>query len=152
MKKIVVLLITFLLAGCGAEEITGTFTLDAAPGFIREDNYETPKKYIIERNYDKVFVDKNVQGFTDEELAAMAEMTPEEFKEFIDNQSVAEDPIYDITMIEATTEEIVLEYEGERVVFTALSESYFEADDGTQYIIEYDSPSIADYKASLMGP
>ena len=82
----------------------------------------------------------------------MAEMTPEEFKEFIDNQSVAEDPIYDITMIEATTEEIVLEYEGERVVFTALSESYFEADDGTQYIIEYDSPSIAEYKASLMGP
>lgn len=152
MKKIVVLLFTLLLAGCGAEQITGTFTLDAAQGFISEDNYETPKKYIIERNYDKVFVGKNEQGFTDEELAAMAEMAPEEFKEFIDNQSVAEDPIYDITMIEATTEEIVLEYEGERVVFTALSESYFKADDGTQYVIQYDSPSIAEYNASLMGP
>lgn len=152
MKKMIVLLFVLLLAGCGAEQITGTFTLDAAQGFISEDNYETPKKYIIERNYDKVFVDKNVQGFTEEELAAMAEMTPEEFKEFIDNQSVAEDSIYDITLIEATTEEIVLEYEGERVVFTALSESYFKADDGTQYIIEYDSPSIAEYEASLMGP
>ena len=48
----------------------------------------------------------------------MAAMAPEEFKEFIDNQSVAEGPIYDITLIEATTEETVLEYEGERVVFT----------------------------------
>ena len=50
MKKIVVLLITFLLAGCGAEEITGTFTLDAAQGYVQQDDYETPKKYIIERN------------------------------------------------------------------------------------------------------
>lgn len=108
--------------------------------------------YIVERNTDRVFVDKNVPGFTDEELEAFSEMTPEEQGEFIDNQSVREEPIYDITMIEATTEEIVLEYEGEKVVFTALSESYFKADDGTQYIIQYDSPTIAEYKASLMGP
>ena len=152
MKKMIVLLFVLLLAGCGAEEITGTFTLDAAQGYVQQDDYETPKKYIIERNYDKVFVDKNVEGFTEEELAAWGDMSPEERADFIDNQPAQEGPIYDITLIEATTEEIVLEYEGERVVFTALSESYFKADDGTQYIIEYDSPSIAEYEASLMGP
>ena len=152
MKKVVVLLFTLLLAGCGAEQITGTFTLNAAQGYVNHDNYETSKMYIVERNTDRVFVDKNVPGFTDEELEAFSEMTPEEQGEFIDNQSAREEPIYDITMIEATTEEIVLEYEGEKVVFTALSESYFKADDGTQYIIQYDSPTIAEYKASLMGP
>ena len=152
MKKIVVLLFTLLLAGCGAEQITGTFMLTAAQGYVQEDNFETPVMYIVERNNDKIYVDKNRRGFTDEDRAAMEEMSPEEFADFIDNQFTEEDPIYDIISIEATTEEIVLEYEGEQVVFTALSDSYFKADDGTQYIIEYDSPGIAEYQASLMRP
>ena len=148
----VVMIFTLLLAGCGAEQITGTFTLNAAQGYVNHDNTETPKLYIVERNNNKVFVDKNSEGFPEEVLAVWDEMSPEERAEFIDNQPVQEDPIYDITSIEATKDEIVLEYENEQVVFTALSESYFKADDGTQYIIEYNSPSIAEYQNSLMGP
>lgn len=139
------LLLTLFLAGCGGEEITGNFTLEAADGFVYRTNYETPHTYIIESNNEKVFVERYVPGFTDEEREAFGEMTPEEQNEFIDNQPVVEDPIYDITVLNATKDKIVLEYENERLVFTALSDSYFKDEDGTWYIVDYNSNNIQGY-------
>lgn len=152
MKKIAVLLFTFLLVGCGAEQITGTFTLDAAQGYVPHTDYETPTKYIIERNNNKVYAPVNNKRLTDEELAAWDDMSPEELDEFIEERLLVEDPVYDITLIEASVEEIVLEYNGERVVFTAESESYFITEDRVRYIIQYDSPTIAEYREYLMRP
>lgn len=122
--------------GCGAEEITGNFKLTAAQGFVYQDNYETPHTYVIDRNREEVYVDTYIEGFTDEERAAIEEMTTEEFDEFLDSQPVIEDPLYEIKLLDATKEKIILEYEDERIEFTALSDSYFKAEDGTQYIIE----------------
>lgn len=89
------------------------------------------------------------EGFTKEDLEAIEEMSEEEFADFINNQPIYEEPLYAIDFIEATKDEIILEYEGERETFTALSETYFEREDGMRYVIEYDS-SIEDYQNSFM--
>lgn len=150
MKKVVFLLFSLLLAGCGAEQITGSFKLTAAQGYVSDDNYETPHTYIIDSMSELVYVDRNEAGFTTEELEAMKSMSEEEVAEFVESKPVFEEPLYDIQFLDATKEEIILEYEGERVEFTALSDSYFEGEDGTQYVIEYDS-TIEEYKKSKMG-
>lgn len=144
MKKIL-LLFTLLLAGCGGDAITGTFTLEAADGFVYQTNYETPHTYIIESNNEKVFVERYVEGWSDEEREAFSTMTAEERDEFIDNQPVVENPIYVITVLDATKDKIVLEYDDERLVFTTLSDSYFKDEDGIWYIIKYNSNSIQGY-------
>lgn len=136
MKKYVLFLFSIFLIGCGAEEIDGNFELTAAQGFVGQNNYETPHTYVIDRNQEKVYIDTHLEGFTDEEREAFESMSSEEFNDFINNQPVPEEPLYAITLLEATKEEIVLEYEGERVVFTALSDSYYKTEDGTQYVIE----------------
>lgn len=149
MKKILLLLFTILLTGCGAEQITGTFTLDAAQGYVSHTDFETPTKYIIEQNQEKVYVPVNNKGLTDEELDAWDDMSLEEKEELMVSSLLVEDPTYDITFIEATTDEIVLEYEGKRVHFTGESESHFITDEGIRYVIQYDSPTIAQYRNSL---
>lgn len=136
MKKYVLFIFSIFLVGCGAEEITGNFKLTAAQGYVNQDNYETPHTYVIDRDREEVYVDTYIEGFTDEEREAIENMSSEEFDEFIDSRPVPEDPLYEIKMLDATKEKIILEYEDERIEFTALSDSYFKAEDGTQYIIE----------------
>lgn len=150
MRKTWVLLLTLLLAGCGGDAITGTFILEAADGFVRQDNTETPHTYIIESDAKQVYVGKNHESFTEEEMEAILEMDSEERAEFLDSQPVVEDPVHDITLLETTDDAIVLEYGAERIVFTALSDSYYKTEDGTQYVIEHDSSSIQEYLDSLM--
>lgn len=149
MKKILLLLFTVLLAGCGSESISGTFTLEAAQGFVNHDNTETPHTYVIESDTNQVYVDTYSESFTDEELEAFRAMSAEERAEYFENQPIAEEPLYDLTVLEATKDEIILEYEDERVIFTALSDSYFKTEDGTQYVIEYNSLDIQDYLNSF---
>ena len=111
----------------------------------------TPHTYIINTDSKEIFVDIIQEGFTQEDLEAIEEMSEEEFADFINNQPIYEEPLYTIDFLEATKDEIILEYEGERETFTALSETYFEREDGMRYVIEYDS-SIEDYQNSLMDP
>ncbi len=150
MKKMMLLLFTVVLAGCGAEEITGSFMLSAAPGYVSsESDIGTPHTYIIDTTENKVYVETFEEGFTEEDLEAIEEMSEEEFADFINSQPVYEEPLYEIRFLEATVEEIILEYEGERAKFKALSDSYFEREDGNRFVIEYDS-SIEEYRNNLM--
>ena len=96
-----------------------------------------------------MYVETFEEAFTAEDLEAIEEMSDEEFADFIDSQPVYEEPLYEISFLEATVDEIILEYEGERVEFTSLSDSYFEREDGNRFVIEYDS-SIDEYKNNLM--
>lgn len=154
MKKLVVLLFSIVLAGCGAESLTGSFKLEAAQGYVTNShNTHVPRTYIIDTLNEKVYIEKIDGGYTDEELAAMEDMTDEEFSDFVksiaDNNPVYEEPLYDLTFLEATKDEIIIEYEGERVEFIALSDSYFKTEDGIQYVIEYDS-TVEEFKNSRM--
>lgn len=150
MKKIALLLFSLFLVGCGAEEMTGSFKLTAADGYAnRSSAVGTPHTYIIDTDSQEVFVDVIQEGFTQEDLEAIDNMSEEEFADFINNQPIYEEPLYPIDFLEATKDEIILEYEGERETFTALSETYFEREDGMRYVIEYDS-SIEDYQNSFI--
>lgn len=150
MRKIIALLFTLLLAGCGADSISGTFTLEAAQGYVTRDDAETPYRYIIESENNQVYVARNGLVFTAEELAALDEMTPEKQHEFFGSRPEPAEPLNEITFLEATKEEIILKYDDERVVFTALSDSHFEDEDGIRYLIEYDSLDIQEYSDSLL--
>lgn len=150
MKKLILIVFSLFLVGCGTEEITGSFKLSAADGYQnRPSAVGTPHTYIIDTNSKEVFVDVIEEGFTKEDLEAIEEMSEEEFADFINNQPIYEEPLYAIDFIEATKDEIILEYEGERETFTALSETYFEREDGMRFVIEYDS-SVEDYQNSFM--
>jgi hypothetical protein len=144
MKKIRLfpLIILFIvLTGCGAEQISGSFKLSAAPGYVNpQTEFEMPHTYIIDTESKQVYVDHHHDS---------SGMTPEEIIENAEELPVYEEPLYEITSLNATNEEIILEYEEEQVEFTALSDSYFETEDGTRYVIEHGS-TLEDYKNQLM--
>ena len=150
MKKLILIVFSLFLVGCGTEEMTGSFKLSAAQGYVNsESDIGTPHTYIIDTSKNEVYVETFEEAFTAEDLEAIEEMSDEEFADFIDSQPVYEEPLYEISFLEATVDEIILEYEGERVEFTSLSDSYFEREDGNRFVIEYDS-SIDEYKNNLM--
>lgn len=167
MKKVIVLLLSILLVGCAMEEekmeeaevsevnetieeLPAHFKLSAAQGYVPETDYETPHTYVIEADSNKVYVDIRSEGFTDEERERITSMSEEELEEYFDNQPVYEEPIYDVTSLDATTKEILLEYEEETIVFTGISDTYYETEKGTRYIIE-EHVSIDMYRDSFLG-
>lgn len=136
MKKLIVLLCSLFLVGCEVEEeddtavemqgnkLTGTFMLQAEPGYIRPDNEEDARVYIINTNNNTVHIEGQGKSFTREDIELMEEgMTGEELEELFGMQE-AEDPQHDLTYLEAPKDVVVLEYADERLEFTALSDSF----------------------------
>lgn len=165
MRKIINLSVLIVLSGCTVGQgdqpatdqeeataentpLTGSFKLEAAQGYVPHSDSETPHTYVIDTDKNEVYVDINPEGFTEEELERITNMTEEEADEFFSSQPEYEEPIYDIMHLEAAIDSILLEYEGEAVQFTALSDSYYETEDGTRYILEEDV-SIEEYVDSF---
>lgn len=171
MKYSIIIILSILLVGCAVsqenveeklmnEEVTigetnenealaSSFKLSAAQGFVKDDNYEVPHTYIIDPDKLEVFVHYQEEGFTDEDREMITNMSDEEAEEYSSNQPEYEEPIYGITFLEAKKDEIVMEYEGEQVVFIALSDSYYKTEARTQYIIE-DGVTISNYKNNFL--
>jgi|SRR5690625_1731767 len=173
MKKILIIFTVFLLTGCAATQensdgieenevndvaeaeneenlpdVTENFKLVAAPGYVKPGNTTDPRTFVVDVDTKEVYVETSVEGFTEEELELIESMTAEEADEHF-GFSEYEEPLYEIDHIEITDDSIVLEYNDETVVFEALSESYYETENGIRYIIE-GNESIAAYKNSLM--
>ena len=163
MKKYLTLLIPLFLMGCAVgEEVTpdgeevveaeetapASFKLTAAQGYVDIDNYDIPHTYVIDSENNEVYVDKNIQGMTDEEREILTSMSDEAAEEYFANQPVVEESRYDATLLKVTEDEILIEYEDESLVFISLSESTYEAEDGTRYTIEEDM-TIDDYLESF---
>lgn len=164
MKGVILILLSLLLSGCAIEQekvdndmpingirdqeeiITGTFMLQAEPGYISADNEKDAEVYIIDTDNNEVYVSGKGRSYTVEELERFEEMTPEEIDEFIGSEE-AEDPLHDIKSLDATRDSIILEYEDEKVEFTALSKSFFETDSGVRYRLE-ENTSISAYEES----
>lgn len=166
MKKITIISLSLLLVGCAVGEekiedtstseeniiveadedalITGSLKLTAAQGYVSQDNYETPHTYIIDIDNDEVYVDYYEEGFTEEEREMISTMSEEELDEYFAEQPIYEAPIYDITSLEATKDSISFDYGEEAIVFTALSDSYYETEEGVRYLIQ-ENVTIDDY-------
>lgn len=163
MKNKLFVLFSFLLVGCAIEEknnpvdeettqeqsqeFTETFMLKVDPTYMPKDNDTDAEIYIIDPNNMEVYVQGTDRSYTKEELEMIEEMTDEELDEFFDDGPV-EDSIRKIKTLKATREEIVISYDDVELIFTALSDSYFEIESGIRYKIE-ENTSISDYKSSL---
>lgn len=138
MLKKIMLVFTLLLVGCSAENVTDaekseeaattSFILRAADGYVRHDNYKTPHTYVVDINRNEVYVDINEEpsGLTPEEIIENAENKPEEYTP----------PIFEIDVLNVEEDFINLQYDSKNVDFTAISDSYYEDQEGTRYIIE----------------
>lgn len=158
-------ILTIILAGCSIEEIqdnneaemqgdsielTGTIELQAEPGYIKPDNEEDASVYIINTHANTVYIDGKGKSYTKDDLENIGEsMTGEELEEMFGNME-ADDPEHEITFLEATKDEIILEYDDKRIVFTGLSDSFFQSDTGIHYRITGNT-SVSEYKADLRG-
>ena len=132
------LVFTLLLVGCSAENVTDaekseeaattSFILRAADGYVRHDNYKTPHTYVVDINRNEVYVDINEEpsGLTPEEIIENAENKPEEYTP----------PIFEINVLSVEEDFINLQYDSKNVDFTAISDSYYEDQEGIRYIIE----------------
>lgn len=138
MLKKIMLVFTLLLVGCSAENVTDaekseeaattSFILRAADGYVRHDNYKTPHTYVVDINRNEVYVDINEEpsGLTPEEIIENAENKPEEYTP----------PIFEINVLNVEEDFINLQYDSKNVDFTAISDSYYEDQEGIRYIIE----------------
>mgnify|MGYP003404930147 CR=1 FL=1 len=138
MFKKIMLVFTLLLVGCSAENVTDaekseeaattSFILRAADGYVRHDNYKTPHTYVVDINRNEVYVDINEEpsGLTPEEIIENAENKPEEYTP----------PIFEINVLNVEEDFINLQYDSKNVDFTAISDSYYENQEGIRYIIE----------------
>lgn len=138
MFKKIMLVFTLLLVGCSAENVTDaekseeaattSFILRAADGYVRHDNYKTPHTYVVDINRNEVYVDINEEpsGLTPEEIIENAENKPEEYTP----------PIFEINVLNVEEDFINLQYDSKNVDFTAISDSYYEDQEGIRYIIE----------------
>lgn len=151
MKNKLLVVFSFLLVGCAIEEknnpvdeemgqeqnqqLTETFMLKVDPTYMPKNNDTDAKVYVIDPTNMEVYVEGIDRSYTKEELEMIEEMTDEELDEFF-NDGQVEDPIKKIKTLKATREEIVISYDDVEVVFTALSDSYFEIESGIRYEIE----------------
>lgn len=170
MKKIVITILSLSLVACAIEEnqdqkqvengvtnqesiqergkdLTGTFMLDAESGYISADNDRDAEVYIINTDSNEVYIAGKGETFTKEEREQFESMTEEERDELVITE---EDPLFEIISLEATRDLIILEYEEDTVIFTALSDSIFETDTGIRYRLE-ENASVAAYEESLRG-
>lgn len=135
--------------GVQEQLLTGTFSLQAEPGYISAKNDRDAEIYIIDMNNDEVYVQGKGKAYTAEDLERLDEMTAEEKSDFFDSQEV-EDSLHEIKALKATKDLIVLEYDDEIVEFTALSDSFFETDTGVRYRFE-ENASIPTYEEISIG-
>lgn len=115
--KYVLLLLTvglLILAGCSDEEEFPMFSLSEV-GSLPLEETETPIHYFVNpsRARDQVIIARNEV------------VSPHNF-------SMSEE-MYDLDHVTITDEEIILEYEGQMVTFTRLSESVVENEDKVRY-------------------
>lgn len=146
MSKKIVIFALLILTGCAAkidtekssedtvtlsaEKITASpFILTAAQGYVNTDNYSTPHTYVIDTYRKEVYVD------TYEEPSGL---TPEEIIENAEKEEAVESvyPIFAIDVLDVADDSFTLQYDAEIVEFTALSDSYYEDQDGVRYIID----------------
>lgn len=111
------------------EQIATPFILKAADGYVNHDNYTTPHTYVIDTYQNEVYVDVHEEpsGLTPEEIIEQAKNADEE-------ESIY--PIYDLESLSAKEDSFTLQFDSKTVEFTALSESYYENEEGVRYILE----------------
>lgn len=120
------------------KQTESTFILTAAPGYVKFDDYDTPHTYLVDIDRNEVYVDmyEEPTGLTPEEIIENAEKS-EEIEEYVH-------PIFEIESLDTTADSFVLQYNSKSVEFTALSDSYYEDQDGIRYVIDSYS-GIEDY-------
>lgn len=160
MNKKIAVLTLLILTGCSMKSETGTeksldagsalsteeltaspFVLEAAQGYVNSDNYVTPHRYLIDTYRNEVYVD------THEEPSGL---TPEEIIENAKNEEVVESiyPIFEIEALDVDDDSFILQYDSKTIEFTALSDSYYENEEGVRYILD-SHKGIDDYIESF---
>lgn len=111
------------------KQTTSPFILKAAQGYVNTNNYSTPHTYLVDTYRDEVYVDTYHEP---------SGLTPEEIIENADKQEAVESvhPIFEIDALTVEKDSFSLEYDAELVEFTALSDSYYEDQEGIRYILE----------------
>ena len=111
------------------KQTTSPFILKAAQGYVNTNNYSTPHTYLVDTYRDEVYVDTYHEP---------SGLTPEEIIENADKQEAVESvhPIFEIDALTVEEDSFSLEYDAELVEFTALSDSYYEDQEGIRYILE----------------
>ena len=118
------------ISSVSVEKQIGTpFILKAADGYVNHDNYTTPHTYIVDTYQNEVYVDvyEEPSGLTPEEIIENAKNADEE-------ESIY--PIYEVESLSAKEDSFTLQFDSKTVEFTALSESYYENEEGVRYILE----------------
>lgn len=112
------------------KQIATPFILKAADGYVNHDNYTTPHTYIVDTYQNEVYVDVYEEP---------SGLTPEEIIENAKNADEAEEsiyPIFEVESLSAKEDSFTLQFDSKTVEFTALSESYYENEEGVRYILE----------------
>lgn len=159
MKNKTLLFILLVLTGCSINPATdvensedastissteqqrdSTFILEAVQGYVQLNDYTTPHTYIVDTDRNEVYVDvyEEISGITVEEIIENADKAGEELTE----------PIYEIEAFEFEDDSFRFQYDSKMVEFTALSETYYEDQDGVRYTIDSHS-GINDYIESF---
>lgn len=159
MKNKTLLFILLILTGCSINPATdaensedastissteqqrdSTFILEAVQGYVKLNDYTTPHTYIVDTDRNEVYVDvyEEISGITVEEIIENADKAGEELTE----------PIYEIEAFEFEDDSFRFQYDSKMVEFTALSETYYEDQDGVRYTIDSHS-GIDDYIESF---
>lgn len=111
------------------KQTASPFILTAAQGYVNTDNYVTPHAYLVDTYRNEVYVDtyEKPSGLAPEEIIKNAEK--EEALESVY-------PIFEIDSLDIEGDSFSLQYDSKIVEFVALSDSYYEDQDGVRYILE----------------
>lgn len=111
------------------KQTASPFILKAAQGYVNSDNYVTPHTYLVDTYRTEVYVD------THEEPSGL---TPEEIIENAEKEEIVESiyPIFEIDTLDVYDDSFSLQYESKIIEFTALSDSYYENEEGVRYILD----------------